>query len=194
MAHKFPIEKKAVLDTPQRRRLFGQAKAIRSLGITAGMVIADIGCGTGFFTVPLARLAGEKGKVFAVDISAEMLGDVRQRAREKNLRNVKAVLSRENKIPLPARTIDYCLLSSVVHEMENTALFFKELKRLLKDKGRIGIIEWKKVSSPLGPPLKERISTAAMKRMLVRNGFRPARTLVLGKYNYGIIADRKERP
>lgn len=188
MAHKFPIEMKAVLDSPQRKKLFGPITALKALGVTAGMVVADIGCGTGFFTVPLTVIVGPKGKVFAVDISGGMITDIKNRIEKDHLRNVTALLSRENRIPLKSKTLDYCLLSSVAHELEDEVLFFKELKRLLKDNGKIGIIEWKKISSPLGPPVREKIPIVAMGGILTGNGFNVIKTISLGRYNYGIVA------
>lgn len=193
MAHKFPIELKEALDSPQRRRLFGSIKALRSLGIRKRITVVDIGCGTGFFTVPLARIAGLKGKVFAVDISGEMLKEVKKRVRRNKLKNVEVLLSKENKIPIGSGKVDYCLLSSVVHELENKASFFRELKRILKERGRIGIIEWKKMRSPLGPPLEERIPLSAMRRDISGNGFDIKNVFSLGRYNYGITAAKFEK-
>ena len=190
MAHKFPIAMKAELDSPKRRRALNPAKTLRSLGIMPRMVVADIGCGTGFFTIPLAAVVGPRGRVLAVDISREMIRDVGKRVEKAGLKNIKTVLSRENKIPVTSKRIDYCLLSSVVHELENRILFFRELKRLVKDGGKVGIIEWKKIPSPLGPPLRERISPAAMRQILAENGFAVEKTFRPGKYNYGIVAIR----
>ena len=190
MAHKFPIAMKAELDSPQRKKLLNPVKTLRALGIRAGMIVADVGCGTGFFTIPLAAFVGPKGRVFAVDISKEMINDVKKGAAQERFRNIKAIHSSENKIPITSKRIDYCLLSSVVHELENKALFFKELKRLLKKDGKVGIIEWKKIPSPLGPPLRERISPAAMRQILAENGFAVEKTFRPGKYNYGIVAIR----
>ncbi len=188
MSHKFPIELKEELDSPQRKSLFNPVRALRSLGIKPDMYVADIGCGTGFFTIFLSRLAGEKGRVFAVDISKEMLRDIRKRIKKENIANVRAILSKENKIPLRSKAVDYCLLSSVAHELENKALFFKELKRILKDRGEIGVIDWKTTPSPLGPPLEERIPIRTMKQIIMKNGFGIKKILNLGKYNYGIVA------
>lgn len=188
MAHKFPIAMKAELDSPKRRRALSPEKTLRSLGIVPQMVVADIGCGTGFFTIPLAVLVGSRGWVFAVDISRGMMLDIKKRIKNEGLKNVKTVLSHENNIPLPSKVLDYCLLVSVVHELENKILFFKELKRLLKKDGKAGIIEWKKKSSPLGPPLRERISPAAMRQMLAENGFAVKKTFSLGAYNYAVTA------
>lgn len=193
MAHKFPIELKKELDSPQRRGLFDSLKALRSLGIRKHLTVVDIGCGTGFFTRPLARIVGLKGMVFAVDMSCEMLNEVKKRIRRNKLKNVKVLLSKENKIPIDSKRVDYCLLSSVVHELENKASFFKELKRILKDEGRIGIIEWKKIRSPLGPPLEERIPLSVMKRDIIKNGFDIKNVLSLGRYNYGIIVAKFEK-
>ena len=193
MAHKFPIELKEELDSPQRMKLFRPIAALRSLGISKDMTVVDIGCGTGFFTLPLARIAGSKGNVFAADIAKEMLNEVRRRIKKNKLKNVKVLLCEENKIPLNSKKVDYCLLSSVAHELENKALFFKELKRILRQEGRVGIIEWKKISSALGPPLKERITLSAMRQTLVKNGFTIKKVLNLGSYNYGIVATSLER-
>ena len=190
MAHKFPIAMKAELDSPQRKKLLNPVKTLRALGIRAGMIVADVGCGTGFFTIPLAAVVGPRGRVLAADISREMIRDVGKRIEKAGLKNIKTVLSRENKIPVTSKRIDYCLLSSVVHELENKALFFKELKRLLKKDGKVGIIEWKKIPSPLGPPLRERISPVAMRQILAENGFAVEKTFRPGKYNYGIVAIR----
>lgn len=188
MARKFPIAMKAELDSPQRKRLLNPVKTLRALGIRAGMIAADVGCGTGFFTIPLAVLAGSRGRVFAVDISRRMMLDIKKRIKKEGLKNVKTVLSRENHIPLPSKALDYCLLVSVIHELENKILFFKELKRLLKKDGEVGIIEWKKKTSPLGPPLRERISLAAMRQMLRENGFAVKKTFSLGAHNYAVTA------
>jgi len=82
IAHKFPLEMKKKLDSPERKKLFNSEKALSSLGIKAGMTVADIGCGTGFFSIPLASLVGKKGKVFAADISKEMLSDLRVKVKK----------------------------------------------------------------------------------------------------------------
>lgn len=190
MSHKFPIELKEELDSPQRKRLFNPARFLKFLGIKPDMYVADIGCGTGFFTVLLSRVVGEKGRVFAVDISKEMLRDVRKRIKKEGIRNVRVMLSKENEIPIGSKRIDYCLLSSVVHELENKTLFFKELGRILKDRGEIGVIDWKRKSSPLGPPLRERIPMQTMKQIIMKNGFSIKKMLNLGRYNYGIVAEK----
>ena len=188
MARKFPIELKEELDSPQRIKLFRPIAALRSLGISKDMTVVDIGCGTGFFTLPLAGIVGLGGKVFAADISREMLNEVRKRIKKDKLKNVKVLLSEENKIPINSKKVDYCLLSSVAHELENKTLFFKELKRILRKEGMVGIIEWKKVPSPLGPPLKERIPLSAMRKIIRKNGFSIKKILNLGSYNYGMVA------
>lgn len=190
MVHKFPMEMKEKLDSPERKELFDPKKALRSLEIKAGMAVADIGCGTGFFSIPLASLVGEKGKVFAADISKEMLSDLRGKVKKEKLHNVKAILSQENKIPLKAKEVNYCFLALMVHELENRDLFFRELRRLLKNKGKIGIIEWKKAPSSFGPPLEERISLPMMKQILIENKLRVHKTIKLGQYQYGIVAVR----
>ncbi|MCM8798441.1 MAG: class I SAM-dependent methyltransferase [Candidatus Omnitrophica bacterium] len=182
------IELKAELNSPERKKLFNPRFALKSLGVTSGMYVADVGCGTGFFTFPLSRIVGEEGKVFAIDISPHMLKDVRRLIQKEKLKNVRVILSKENKIPLESKKVDFCLLASVVHELENPKLFFKELKRILKNNGKLGIIEWKKIPSPLGPPLKERISLLEMEKIIKQNKLKIEKIIGLGKYNYGLVA------
>lgn len=193
MVHKFPAGKKKFLESASRKRIFNPKRILEFLGIQSGMTVADIGCGTGLMTVPISSAAGPDGKIYAVDISAGMIREVIKKIESKKLSNVRAVLSRENEIPIESAILDYVILVAVVHELKNRHLFFRELRRILKDNAIIGIIEWKKVDSPYGPPVSERISLFSMKKFLANHGFTVRKTGNPGKYIYGIIAVKNPR-
>ncbi len=96
--HKFDPRKRGVLDDP-RRLSFQDPRAILSeAGVKPGEIVADIGCGTGFFTIPLAKRVGERGMVYALDTSPTMIKELKKRTR--NLKQVRPVRSNENRFPI----------------------------------------------------------------------------------------------
>lgn len=193
MVHKFDPSQKKLLESAEREGLFDAARALLDLGLKKGMIAADVGCGTGFFTRKMSAVVGDAGKVFAMDISKEMLAELRRQLRINGIKNVEAMKSGENELPLTDNLIDFCLLSLLVHELLSPEEFFEEIKRILKPTGIIGIIEWEKVESPLGPPLTERISEIEMKKILEESGARVEKSKSLGPYNYLIAANLPPR-
>jgi len=184
MPHKFDVKNKHLLESPERGGWFDSAQALKTLGIRPGMIVADIGCGTGYLTIPAREIVGDDGRVYAADISREMLEEVKKKI--KGINNVSVLLSRENEIPLEDNSVDFCLLAFVLHEVEDIGLFLKEVKRILKNPGLVGAIEWAKVESPVGPPLEDRISEGEMHKIASELGFSIKRSITLGKYHYGM--------
>ena len=148
--HKFDPRKREILDDPKRFFFENPDKIISEAGVKTGYIVADIGCGTGFFTIPLARYVGESGKVYALDTSPPMIRELRKRV--KNLKQVKPILSGENKFLLKESILDFALLVNMIHELENWRLFLKEVWRVLKPGGRICVVDYKKKKMDFGPP------------------------------------------
>ncbi len=165
MGHKFPHENWERLVSEERRAWQDPARLLDVLGVGAGETWADVGCGPGFFTVPLARRVK---KVYAVDVQAPMLGILRERLQEAGVGNVEIVLSGEHHIPLPDRTVDGVLLVNVFHEVQDGEAFFRELVRITRK--RVVIVDWKREETPMGPPLEERLSEFAVHNFLVARG------------------------
>ena len=186
MPHKFDVKRKHILENPEREKWFPSADTLMELGIRQGMTVADIGCGTGYLSLPAARIVGRKGRVYAVDISREMLDEVEKKAEGKNY-SITTVLSEENSIPLDDASVDYCLMTFLLHEVEDTGVFLEEIKRILKNPGTAGVIEWRKIESPMGPPIEDRISKEEMEKIAAGAGFKVEKTLLLGKYHYGMM-------
>ena len=151
------------------------------------MVVVDVGCGTGFYTFPLASVVGKRGVVYAVDLSEEMLSFLKKEIEDRKVGNVKPILSQEASIPLGNRTADMVINVNMLHEAEDRDAFIQELKRLLKDNGRLLIIDHKKEPSPTGPPLEERVSYDEA-RALIKKYFDIVVKGPSGEYQYGIIA------
>ena len=105
MPNKFPAERREVLVSPERRQSLNPPRIIPFLPIAPNHEVADVGCGNGFFTFPLAEFLAS-GKVYAVDIQKEMLEDVREKVEAEGIKNVQIVLSQELEISLPQKSID----------------------------------------------------------------------------------------
>lgn len=151
-------------------------------GTAEGEVWADIGCGNGFFTIPIASRVAQ---VHAVDISPAMLGMLNRTLRAKGIGNVIPSLSEENQIPIGKGMVDVAFLAYVVHELDAPQQFFQSLAPILKPTGRVIIIEFSKKLS-LGPPMKERISPEQADQYLGDAGLQRRRTWTWNRSTIGL--------
>ena len=111
------------------------------LGIAPGKNVADIGAGSGWFTVRAARRVTASGRVYAVDINPEAIHYIDQRAKKEQLQNVKTILSDADDPQLPGNSIDAVLLLKTYHEVAHPVLLLRNLRSSLKPEARIGIID-----------------------------------------------------
>lgn len=157
MRRKFDPSHKAMLDSEERRHAFPPEKILSLLPLAPDQIVADIGCGTGYFSIPLSeRLT--KGKVYALDISEEMLSVLRGKLEKSPHSNITVLKSEEENIPLKAGSLDGVLMIFMLHEAAaNRAVFLKTVFSLLKPGGWVAVVEWVKKEMPVGPPLKERL-------------------------------------
>ena len=113
---------------------FKPEKEINKIDIKQGQAILDYGCGIGSYTIPAAKLAGERGKVYALDKQALALKKVKERAKKEKLQNIYTILS-DGDTGLPDESIDIILLYGVLPEIEDKDSVLKELHRVLKPSG-----------------------------------------------------------
>jgi ubiquinone/menaquinone biosynthesis C-methylase UbiE len=114
------------------------------LSLKSGMVVADIGAGSGLFSRPLAKAVAPAGKVYAVDIQQDLLDYIHQRDQEENIHNIQTVLGEFGDPKLPARDVDMAFINDVLHHIQNRAAYLKALGSYTKANGRIAIIEFNK--------------------------------------------------
>jgi 2-polyprenyl-3-methyl-5-hydroxy-6-metoxy-1,4-benzoquinol methylase len=114
------------------------------LKLKPGMVVADIGAGSGVFSRPLAKAVSPSGKVYAVDIQQDLLDYINQRDEQEQISNIKTVLGEFNDPKLPARNVDLAFINDVLHHIENRAAYLKALGTYMSKSGRIVIIEMNK--------------------------------------------------
>ena len=132
------------LEGPQRVATQKIDEVLSKLSLKSGMVVADIGAGSGLFSRPLAKAVAPAGRVYAVDIQQDLLDYINKRGKEENIRNIQTVLGEFNDPKLPARDVDMAFINDVLHHIQNRAAYLKALGTYLKPGGRIAIIEMDK--------------------------------------------------
>ena len=116
-------------------------EVIKWLAPKPGMVVADIGVGSGVFSLPMAKLVAPGGKIYAVDIQQGLLDYVSKRAKEEKIANIRTVLGGNDDPKIPKNDVDMAFISDVLHHIEHRAEYLKTLAKYIKPKGQIVVIE-----------------------------------------------------
>ena len=156
-------------DDPARDAWQMPDRVIDALALKAGESVADIGAGTGYFTIRLARTAA-KPKVYAVDIEKSMLEHIRKRAAHEGLANITTVAAGPDSTNLP-EAVDVVLIVDTYHHIPNRPAYFTALKEKMKPGARLAIVDFRK-DAPSGPPKEFRFTPEQISSELERAGFR----------------------
>ena len=130
-----------IFDSPGRDERLQINRVMDILEITPGKTVADIGAGSGWFTVRAARRVTETGSVYAVDINPEATPYIDKRAQKEGLHNVKTVLSKSDDPQLPANQIDSVLLLKTYHEVDKPVVLLQNLRASLRPGAKVGVID-----------------------------------------------------
>ena len=188
----FPPENLGLLEGPDREVWQRPDQVMDALRIADGSVVADLGAGSGWFTIRLARRVGPNGKVYAEDVQREMIDAIDRRRKREGLRNVQPVLGMQRDPQLPPGKLDAALIVDSYYEMEEPVVLLRNLARSLKPNGRIGIVNYSKAGFGPGPPMHERVdpsiviadAEAAGLRVVARPEFLP--------FQYMLVLERAD--
>jgi predicted methyltransferase len=159
------------LDRATREREEAPAQALALIGVRPGMVIADIGAGTGYMTTRLAALVGPSGKVFATDIQPQMLGIIQQKAQAEHLTNIDLILGTDSNANLPAGSVDLALLVDVYHELWHPQDMLRSIRLALKHGGELVLVEYRKEDPTIPIAPTHRMSVADVRSEVEAEGF-----------------------
>lgn len=177
------------LDRPERMTWLPPAEVLLALGLKAGESVADIGAGTGYFTLPMAKAVGSSGRVYAVDAQPEMLEFLRQKLDTTVNANIELIHAEADATRLPDASCDLVFLANVWHEFDDRLAVLREARRVLKDAGRIAILDWRPDVEPEhGPPLAIRLTAESAAAELTAAGFGGQTQREIGKYSWLVQA------
>lgn len=131
----------SIFEDPKRAQKLQIDRVMDILAIREGSVVADIGAGSGWFTVRAARRVGQPGTVYAVEINADYVNHIGTRAQKENLSNICTVLGREDDPLLPGASVDAILLLKTYHEFSKPISMLRAMHKALREDGRLGIID-----------------------------------------------------
>lgn len=156
------------LESKERKATQDPEKIIKMLSLKPNDIVADLGAGSGYFSIPLSN---KVKLVYAIDVQQEMLDYLKQKIDANKISNIKLILSNDvNQVPLQNESVDFLLTVNTLHEFQNKDVMINEIKRVLKPNGKTGILDFKKVDSISGPPLSVRISQQDAIKMFENNG------------------------
>ncbi len=158
-----------IFDDPSRDEWQKPDEVLRALALAPDARVADIGAGTGYFAVRLAR-ALPQGHVYGVDAEPEMVHYLGERANREKLGNLTPVLAKPDDPGIPV-TVDVAILVDTYHHIPDRERYFRALQKSFKTGGRLAIIDFT-LESPVGPPPHSRIPASRVEQELGRAGYR----------------------
>jgi predicted methyltransferase len=159
-------------ERPERDSWQKPDQVVQALGLKNGDVVADIGAGTGYFTRRFARAVAPDGKVYAVDVAADVLGYLRERAEQEGLHNIVTIVSHEDDPMLPKNAVDLAFFCDTTHHIAERVTFYRAMSPGIKAHGRLAIIDYVPDASRHPHPPEEHVPRAQAIREAEETGFK----------------------
>jgi ubiquinone/menaquinone biosynthesis C-methylase UbiE len=185
--HQDPKAYIAMLENPQRDAEQKPEEVIAALDLKVGETLADIGAGSGYFAFRFARKVGDSGRVYAVDINADMILYMNRYIRDKQVKNVTTILSVPDDPLIPDVSIDRFFICNTWHHVGNRPQYIALMKKMLKPGGQIVVMDYKKEQLPVGPPPDMKMAREEVIREMESGGFKLAKELTFLPYQYFLV-------
>ncbi len=177
------------LEDPRRLEWMPPDQVLANLPLRPGMAVADIGAGTGFFAIPMARALGPTGKVFAVDLQPGMLDLLAAKLSGPGApANISLLQGSAEATSLPACSCDLVLLANVWHELPDHVAALQEARRILQPGGTLAILDWRPdTQQPPGPPRARRVAPDAVRHTVESHAYRCNLSVLIGSFSYLVV-------
>ena len=183
------LNKIAFLESKQRERLLPPEVLIDEMPIKESHTLLDIGAGSGFFTIPMAKMTKET--VYALDFDSRMLNVISEKAIKEDLQNIKLIESTIEALSLEDESIDFIMASLILHEVESLSKVLSKLYEVTKIGGHLLCLEYEKDEKIIeGPPMDIRISSTGLKQSLLNSGFKSTKITKINDSIYTILAKK----
>jgi len=177
----------AMLEDPKRDVYQKPAEVVAALALKPGEVVADVGAGSGYFAVRLAKEDGPAGRVYGVDVSPEMIVHLNRRVRDAGITNVQTVLSAPDDPLLLDASVDRFFICDTWHHIDDQAKYLALMKKMLRPGGQVVMIDFHKRELPVGPPLAMKIAREDLVKQMEGAGFRLAAEHTFLPYQYYLV-------
>ena len=168
-SHVFDPAHIEILESEERKLWQKPDEILGAVEFERNWIAADLGCGSGYFTVPLAYRVK---KVYAIDVQKEMLGFLEQKIKKLGVKNIVLLKSKQNEIPLDDGSVDFLMTVNTLHEFGDRAKMIQEMKRVLTQRGVLLIVDFKKENTGFGPPVSIRVAKERAVNLFEDNGFK----------------------
>ncbi len=182
----FPPEKIDILERPREWQDIDEI--MYRMRIRKGDVVADIGAGSGYFTIPFAIKVGTEGRVYAEDIQKEMTDYISQKVEKLQLKNIRIILGKVEDPLLPNNSLNHAFIANTYLELERPLLLLNNIKKDLRSHGKLTIIDWDPTKDPLfGPPKEAKVPVDIVIKEAEQAGFRLMEKHDFMPYHYFLI-------
>ncbi len=177
---------------PGGNELLNAERLLQDVGLGPRQIVADLGCGSaGYFVLQAARLVGEKGLVYAVDILKSALQSVESRAKVQGFTNIQTIwsdLEVYRATQIPDKTLDHALLINTLFQSKKHEEIVRESHRMLKSGGKLTVVDWGHTKTPFGPSMGDRVPAPNIRAMMERLGMRDIEPITAGPFHFGLTA------
>jgi ubiquinone/menaquinone biosynthesis C-methylase UbiE len=185
--HQDPQAYIAMLEDPARDAYQKPEAVVGALGLRPGEAVADIGSGSGYFTLRLAGPVGPEGRVYAVDVDPNMVRHLNRRLRDAGIDTVRSILAEPDDPLLADASVDRFFVCDTWHHIEDQAKYLALMKKMLRAGGEVVMIDFKKEATPMGPPLDMRIAKDQLVKQMREAGFSLSAEHAFLPYQYFLV-------
>jgi ubiquinone/menaquinone biosynthesis C-methylase UbiE len=166
------------------------AKIIDDFGIQEGAVVADLGAGTGYYSLAAAKAVGANGRVYSVDIQQDLLSRLKNAAHAAKIRNIEVIhgdIEHVNGTRLREHSVDAVIVANVIFQLDNKEGLADEAVRILKPSGRVLLVDWSESFGGMGPQPNMVFTQQQARELFEKKGFTFVSGVVSGDHHYGLI-------
>ena len=172
----------------ERREWQNPETILKDIGLKFGSTFVDVGCGDGFFSIPAARLVGQKGRVYCVDVSGKAIEILKKNASMAGVENLTLRVGRAEETVFCEACADFLFFGIVLHDFQDIDKVLTNARTMLKSSGQLVDLDWKKEPMQFGPPLRIRFTEKEAADTIEKARFQVESTRAIGHYNYLIVA------
>lgn len=155
--------------------------------------MADFGCGTGYFSIPVAEIIGENGMLYSLDILPQALESIKSQSKIKGISNIKTKrvnLELKNGSGLENGSVDWVIIKNILFQNKDKKAILDEAKRILKSDGNVLIMEWNDKETNVGPKAELRLTQEEIEKLLESSGFSVENKFKAGDFHYVLVAGK----